>query len=369
MGIPFIMMDVHNIVNDNVAQGCGYPNGGQIVEISVEGPAVSFETNVEAPLVSLEAQIVALQEGSGTPSPSNVRPISGFSSVNVKRTGKNLLPPLSEEATSRNVTFTPRTDGGIDLSGTATGGVAVVDLGRSENLWLNAGTYFVNESTSLYIITVFDETSGTATVLKSGGGSFTITSRTKVFVRLGIPNGTATGTTVYIQLELGSSATTFSQYAGDEVTITLGQTVYGGSLNVTTGKLTITHKVITVEAVRNLAIHTNNIYYWIVDLPDTSINGTDVISSHFVGGRSVSKGNCYITGDGQILIIVPTDQTLNTKELADAWCTENKPQFVYPLAEEITVQLSPAEVNTIIGMNNISANTGDVKLTYIRVNK
>jgi hypothetical protein len=67
--------------------------------------------------------------------------------------------------------------------------------------------------------------------------------------------------------------------------------------------------------------------------------------------------------------MVPTDQTLNTKILANAWCAENKPQFVYPLAEPVTVQLSPTEVNTIIGMNNISVNTGDVKLTFIRVNK
>ena len=243
MGIPFITMDAHNIVNDNVAQGCGYPNRGQIVEVSVEGPAVSFETNVEAPLVSLEAQIVALQEGSGTPSPSNVRPISGFSKITI-------------------------------------------------------------------------------------------------------------------------------HHNSNEVEIQLGQTVYGGRLNVTTGELTITHKGIIVESVQYVYLQSNNKYYWQTNLAESSSSQTEIISSHFFGAIGVAEGHCYITGSPlQRLIIVPTDQTLNTKELADAWCAENKPQFVYPLAEEITVQLSPAEVNTIIGINNITANTGDVKVTYIRVNK
>ena len=241
MGIPFITMDAHNIVNDNVAQGCGYPNRGQIVEVSLEGPVVSFETNVEAPLVSLEAQIVALQEGSGIPSPSNVRPISGFSEVTI-------------------------------------------------------------------------------------------------------------------------------HHNSNEVEIQLGQTVYGGRLNITTGELTITHKSIIVESVGSVTLLSNK-YYWGKVLTDTSVDGANIISSHFIGRVSVAEGNCYITSNGRYLIMVPTDQTLNTKELADAWCTENKPQFVYPLAEEITVQLSPTEVNTIIGINNIAANTGDVKLTYIRVNK
>ena len=241
MGIPFITMDAHNIVNDNVAQGCGYPNRGQIVEISAEGSVVSFETNVAAPLVSLEAQIVALQEGSGTPSPENVRPIRGFDKVIV------------------------------------------------------------------------------------------------------------TNNDIATEIELP-------------------ETVYGGRLNVTTGELTVTHGSFIAESTNGVGLQTNK-YYWTIPLPELSVNGVGIISSHFVAASGVVEGNCYITNSGRTLVAVPADQTLNTKDLANEWCAENKPQFVYPLAEEIKVQLSPAEVNTIIGMNNISANTGDVKVTFIRVNK
>ena len=151
-----------------------------------------------------------------------------------------------------------------------------------------------------------------------------------------------------------------------EVEVQLGQTVYGGSLNVTTGELTITHRIITVESVQYVyLLQSNNKYYWVNTLPDTSINGTNVVSSHFVGKRGVAEGNCYITGNGQLLVAVPTDQTLNTKALADAWCAENKPQFVYPLATPITVQLSPTEVRAVSGTTNtIWSDSGDVEVSY-----
>lgn len=55
------------------------------VEIELEntasGAVATFETEAVLPLVSLKANITATQSGSGTPSPSNPRPINGFSSV------------------------------------------------------------------------------------------------------------------------------------------------------------------------------------------------------------------------------------------------------------------------------------------------
>ena len=39
-------------------------------------------------------------------------------------------------------------------------------------------------------------------------------------------------------------------------------------------------------------------------------------------------------------------------------------EFVYPLANPITVQLTPAEVRTVLGNNSISANTGSVSVRY-----
>jgi hypothetical protein len=52
-------------------------------EKTASGSVASFNTSLAMPLVSCNIAVNAWQEGSGDPSPSNVRPIHGFSEVNV----------------------------------------------------------------------------------------------------------------------------------------------------------------------------------------------------------------------------------------------------------------------------------------------
>lgn len=55
-------------------------------------PQINYvSTDIKTEIDSLVAYIEPVQAGTGDPSPDNIRPITGFSSVNVFRTGKNLL--------------------------------------------------------------------------------------------------------------------------------------------------------------------------------------------------------------------------------------------------------------------------------------
>lgn len=81
---------------------------------TASGSIATFETSLALPLVSLTSQIVATQSGSGDPSPSNVRPISGFSEVTISH---------SDEDTSDPTTHV------IDLGSTYYGGVLDVKRG------------------------------------------------------------------------------------------------------------------------------------------------------------------------------------------------------------------------------------------------
>ena len=63
--------------------------GGNIAETGV----ASFETEGAGVLSWLKAKIVPVQAGSGDPSPSNVRAISGFSGAKISVNGKNLIAP------------------------------------------------------------------------------------------------------------------------------------------------------------------------------------------------------------------------------------------------------------------------------------
>lgn len=58
-------------------------DGGSIITQTASGAIATFNTNMVEPIKSLKSDINPVQSGTGTPSPQNVRPISGFSALNV----------------------------------------------------------------------------------------------------------------------------------------------------------------------------------------------------------------------------------------------------------------------------------------------
>lgn len=104
----------------------------------------------------------------------------------------------------------------------------------------------------------------------------------------------------------------YTAYQRGDYTVSFGQTVYGGSIDVVSGELTVTHGEIA------------------------SYNG-ETINEPWISDRDV-----YAAG---------TTPSIGA-------------QVVYPLTTPTSVQLTPQEVATLLGWNNIWANTGDVDVTY-----
>ncbi len=153
-------------------------------------------------------------------------------------------------------------------------------------------------------------------------------------------------------------------------TISFGSagTVYGGYVDLVSGKLVVDKGYFAPTSVYSVSQSGSNIYYWIISLPVNTVSGSDgLISSHFKGETAIQLGNTYTTGTGgRTLIAVPTDQSLNTKALADAWLQANNPQFVDKLATPQEYQLTPAQLRSLVGTNNLTSNTGDtVEVEYI----
>lgn len=69
---------------------------------SGSGEIVSFETDSEDVFSKLQVALEPIQEGSGDPSPSNVRPIRGHSGVDVNVVGKNLMPKTNSSSKTVN---------------------------------------------------------------------------------------------------------------------------------------------------------------------------------------------------------------------------------------------------------------------------
>ena len=69
--------------------------GGKAVEAEATGNPVTFQTDLAKPLKSLVANFLPIQS-SGTPSPENVLPITGWTEVNVGHCGKNMFNGVRE---------------------------------------------------------------------------------------------------------------------------------------------------------------------------------------------------------------------------------------------------------------------------------
>ena len=215
-------------INEILARGVGD------IEGTASGSVASFNDGGDnIPVKSLVAEIVASQAGSGTPSPSNVRAITGWSQAQITRTGKNLCPYLEQGQLSTTTgeevaSDTVRRSGFIRIEAGQTYAFSNLSTSSTQtNKRLRVfyydrwKTYINNETTDLY------DTSVNVTI-PSGVG----------YIRFQASGTVLTETNA--QVEKGSTPTTYEPYKGTIYTIALGSTVYMGKLNVTTGILTVT---------------------------------------------------------------------------------------------------------------------------------
>ena len=310
----------------------------------------SFSDGTANPMPSLEISIVPVQSGSGDPSPSNVRPISGWSGANVTRCGVNVWDEEWKVGT-------------IDIRSGST--VPANDRIRSKNFIPCAPNtaYFYVVSVGNMTICFYDKNENYLSYYNfSSEHNFTTPDgcyKMKFFT------GSAYGTTYNndISINYPSTDTSYHAYNGSTLSIPFHDnsdnpiTVYGGRLNVTTGELTATHVVQEVESIDNMI--TSGTLACVVYITNTkSYNNAPIISDRFVKG-GLNVGECYIVGNGNNLVFV-LDQSIDTVEEANEWCSTNKPHFVYPLATPQTYQLTPAQVTTLLGQNNIFADCGQV---------
>lgn len=154
-------------------------------------------------------------------------------------------------------------------------------------------------------------------------------------------------------------------------TISLGSTVYMGTLNVTTGILTVTHAYQVYDGSENWQYSENGSGRQRVYLP---IAGAMPDSINIIG-NIIEKAAAPTAGypadwtalfnhnaSPSLLIGVPSSIT-SAQDFKDFIANTNL-QVVYELSAPIVIQLTPTEVRTLLGENNIYADSGDVEVTY-----
>lgn len=338
--------------------------GGDVTNPQTKsGSIVSIESDGGDAVTSFVAQIEPVQAGSGDPSPTNVRAITGHTSANVTVAGKNLIG-FGERLAAWGSNYTDIGNDSYLIKSTGTGYREPYRFADEDIDVTLSGIVTDLEGSRNWRINLLNANNVEVGSIRQGE---TVVSGKASKIRL---NYGATGNgAIYekIQLELGTQATPYESYKGTTATTALGRTVYGGTLDVVTGVLTVTHKFLHLTSVSQVSTTSGAHVYWRFVINEKGINGAtaETIICNMAKGAYVEADNtCYITSAGGLFLIFPEDQTLNTKALVDAWLANHELQICYKLATPQTYNLTAQQVELLTGDNNVWADTGDITITW-----
>ena len=194
-----------------------------------------------------------------------------------------------------------------------------------------------------------------------------VTSATDVY-RLATPpltsgdsyNFTATD----IQINFGNSAQPYEEYTHNTILSTLPQLVYGGTLDVAQGKLTVETVEATLTTVSGFLTYSAYIY------TPNSVPIIKIVSKIMANYLKTYKGNANTSsmpdysitnmGGSNSIYAIRLDSSYSSKADYDAYLANNPLQVVMWLATPTVIDLTPQQINTLIGENNLWASCGDV---------
>ena len=241
-------------------------------------------TNVDGVVIKPMIRLASITDASYQP----------YQGITVERTGKNLF----------NISLLKRIN---------------TNTFRTSDFPLKAGTYTFSrpsEDNGLYSWYVRKRVGSLFENLVTGGqsfasGTFTINEDIMCYVEYYASTGIADSVIKNIMIEVGGTVTEYAPFINTSYPYSLGQSVYGGTVDLVTGVLTVTDGYIAS--------------YNGETLPSTWISDRDVYAS----------GTTPTTGA----------------------------QVVYKLATPQTINLTPTQVKTLLGYNNISS-SGTVDVIY-----
>lgn len=359
--------------------------------------------------LGVKASWEPVQEGSGNPSPENIRPIKGRDSVKVERCGKNLLPfgerieniyrqqimtsddllllskayagqkvTLTFSVETQNIVFNDVVEDqlrkriGFECNGTLADGTETYSL----QCWLDNRDGELSKNgrkTKTVTITMPELAAGDikfyAQNIKSGS-----------FVAYGF--GIYAGTT---------DPTTYTPYIGQTNTLTLPETVYGGEVDAVTGEGQKVWKSVALDGTENWNTwgvnknNTNVTGFFTYDINDYSNDGSNIDKilcstmsneeKNIWGGKNIGVGLAS-SGSSKYLIYCITTNTLpDTTDdkkamasfktfLANLYAAGTPVQVAYKLATPTPFTATGAQpIPALAGANTILTDADVVEVT------
>lgn len=337
------------------------------LDVSAEGDVVTiYDGAADADIIELIGFIEPLQAGTGDPSLSNPRTISGRTGMNISTTGKNIFDETDADwklnylinasgAESSNSSYKysqlytrvkPETEYTVQFNKGASSSLACTVACYTK------GLAFISRET------VISATSQTGDL----SGSFTTPAGCE-YIRINVPKNNTT----YIQIEAGGEKTDYQAF-GEYTPVswqTAAGTVYAGVLNATTGVLTVTHAIMDMGDFVPRLEPVDHVFR--MDLSGRKYGPDEVgwsSASAFVGS-GVSMANIpdksFAFSSAADMVLIRDDDYSSIAAFLAAYAGQ---KLVYPVATPTTYNITPEEFKTMKLLNTMWTDAGPMAVTY-----
>lgn len=298
------------------------------------------------------------QEGSGDPSPDNIRPISGRDSVKVERCGENLL----DVAQCR--TATPSAAYGLTVTVDDTGLIRVFGIPKvnKDNPRATFRILFTNQ------VILTKEYKAKWFVVKGVINAITPIQKDKSIVLQSplLPN-----TSVDVQFRLmyytGDEPTTYTPYTGQTATLTLPSTIYGGTVDAVTGDGQETWGTETISRIASIDELTSVVRCAATLLQKSVTEKSGSAISNWLGEyvSYVEDKESFYTNQTQIYIKISKTR-LSSFNVAgvNAYLSEHPLTVCYKLASPVPITATGAQpIPALPGVNTVLTDADSVMVT------
>ena len=313
---------------------------------------------------------------------SNLCPILGWDSLNVWQRGKNLWNPAACTKVGWNIEWANPVKGfpvGTSVTFSTEpfsgGNGALLQYLDATDTWKTISTWQFGKTELVKTVTITAEMSAASKMHFSGQSNTFSAEEIEA---------------AHFQIELSDERTEYQPYNGRSISITLGETVYSGTVDVVTGvgEEDKIDEQLNAEKCTSLSLtyggaNYPNIAYCRIYL-DSEFDATytewlsnvgsfvGAVSSNGAKARAENGETLFSpstgTGTGKYIHCIFNKQGATTYEEAYAVLFNSDVHVVYPLLNPIHIQLTPQEVSSLAGDNTMWSDANENMTVEYRSN-
>lgn len=177
------------------------------------------------------------------------------------------------------------------------------------------------------------------------------------------------GTTYDNNISINYPSTDHDYHPGTvaSVEVQLGQTVYGGTVDVVTGTMVVDRAMVDLGTMYWSYITASERNYFVSNIQDRAVNSTMLCSLYpYMGnstdGAMIDRADNTLWGNtnGKAIKI----KALAYTDAASFNTAVTGQTLVYELAQPITITLTPKQLTTLLGQNNVWSDADSVSVEY-----